>query len=116
MSEKEFKPLDLGEVRKKLIRKYWKEQKYDEKQQIRRDYTIKEILELFEKEVKLRIDTYIDVIVLNLLERLLEIEDIDEFIMQTLEDFELTKHIDKYAKIIDLNLLKKFKTAYFEND
>ena len=71
---------------------------------------------LFEKEVKLRIDTYIDVIVLNLLERLLEIEDIDEFIMQTLEDFELTKHIDKYGKIIDLNLLKKFKTAYFEND
>ena len=49
----EEKPLlDLEEVRKKLIRKYWKEQKYDEKQQIRRDYTIEEILELFEKEIK----------------------------------------------------------------
>ena len=61
-------------------------------------------------------DTYVDVIVLNLLERLLEIEDIDEFIIQTLEDFELREHIDKYAEIIDIDLLKKFITKYFENE
>jgi len=57
-----------------------------------------------------------DIIILNLLERLLEIEDIDEFIMQTLEDYELTKNINKYAKIIDIDLLKNFVTKYFEND
>lgn len=50
----EIKPLDLEAIRKKLIRKYWKEQKYDEKQQ-RRDYTVEEILELFEQEAKNRI-------------------------------------------------------------
>jgi len=61
-------------------------------------------------------ETYINVIILNMLERLLEIEDIDDFIIQTLEDFELREHIDKYAEIIDIDLLKKFITKYFENE
>ncbi|RLJ08633.1 MAG: hypothetical protein DRP12_00265 [Candidatus Aenigmatarchaeota archaeon] len=46
------KPLDLEVIRKELIEKYWKEQKYDEKKQIKRDYTIEEILELFEERLK----------------------------------------------------------------
>ena len=61
-------------------------------------------------------ETHINVIILNMLERLLEIEDIDDFIIQTLEDFELREHIDKYAEIIDIDLLKKFITKYFENE
>ena len=61
-------------------------------------------------------ETYINIIILNMLERLLEIEDIDDFIIQTLEDFELREHIDKYAEIIDIDLLKKFITKYFENE
>ena len=42
-------------MRKKFSDLYWKEQKYEKKQQIKRDYSVEEILELFSKEIKQRI-------------------------------------------------------------
>ena len=38
--------------KEEIIKKYWNEQKYDDKKSIVRDYTIEEILDMYEKEIE----------------------------------------------------------------